>query len=29
VTEGLSPSAEQLADTDVPLKELAAALMAN
>jgi 3-phenylpropionate/trans-cinnamate dioxygenase ferredoxin reductase subunit len=29
VTDGLSPSAEQLADTDVPLKELAAALMAN
>jgi len=29
VTEGLSPSVEQLADTDVPLKELAAALMAN
>jgi len=29
VTEGLSPTAEQLADTNVPLKELAAALMAN
>jgi 3-phenylpropionate/trans-cinnamate dioxygenase ferredoxin reductase subunit len=29
VTEDLSPSVEQLADTDVPLKELAAALMAN
>lgn len=29
VTEGLSPTVEQLADTDVPLKELAAALMAN
>lgn len=29
VTEGLSPTFEQLADTNVPLKELAAALMAN
>lgn len=29
VTEGLSPTLEQLADTDVPLKELGAALMAN
>jgi 3-phenylpropionate/trans-cinnamate dioxygenase ferredoxin reductase subunit len=29
VTDGLSPTAEQLADTNVPLKELAAALMAN
>jgi 3-phenylpropionate/trans-cinnamate dioxygenase ferredoxin reductase subunit len=29
VTEGLSPRVEQLADTNVPLKELAAALMAN
>lgn len=29
VTEGLSPAVEQLADTNVPLKELAAALMAN
>lgn len=29
VTEGLSPTAEQLADTDVTLKELAANLMAN
>jgi 3-phenylpropionate/trans-cinnamate dioxygenase ferredoxin reductase component len=29
VTEGLSPTVEQLADTNVPLKELAAALMAN
>ena len=29
VTEGLSPTVEQLADTGVPLKELAAALMAN
>ena len=29
VTDGLSPPAEQLADTNVPLKELAAALMAN
>lgn len=29
VTEGLSPTAAQLADTNVPLKELAAALMAN
>lgn len=29
VTEGLSPTAEQLADTNVPLKELAATLMAN
>lgn len=29
VAEGLSPTAEQLADTDVTLKELAANLMAN
>lgn len=29
VTEGLSPTVEQLADINVPLKELAAALMAN
>ncbi|WP_397581669.1 NAD(P)/FAD-dependent oxidoreductase [Sphingorhabdus sp.] len=29
VTDGLSPTAEQLTDTNVPLKELAAALMAN
>jgi 3-phenylpropionate/trans-cinnamate dioxygenase ferredoxin reductase subunit len=29
VIDGLSPTAEQLADTTVPLKELAAALMAN
>jgi len=29
VIDGLSPTAEQLADTNVPLKELAAALMAN
>ena len=29
VTEGLSPTVEQLADTGAPLKELAAALMAN
>jgi 3-phenylpropionate/trans-cinnamate dioxygenase ferredoxin reductase subunit len=29
VTEGLSPTFEQLADTNVPLKELAAALMDN
>ena len=29
VTEGLSPTVQQLADTDVPLKELAAALLAN
>lgn len=29
VTDGLSPTAEQLADTDVTLKELAAALTAN
>lgn len=29
VTEGLSPMVQQLANTDVPLKELAAALMAN
>lgn len=29
VTEGLSPTFEQIADTNVPLKELAAALMAN
>lgn len=29
VTEGLSPTAEQLSDINVPLKELAAALMAN
>jgi 3-phenylpropionate/trans-cinnamate dioxygenase ferredoxin reductase subunit len=29
VTEGLSPTFEQLTDTNVPLKELAAALMAN
>ncbi len=29
VTDGLSPTTDQLADTNVPLKELAAALMAN
>jgi len=29
VTDGLSPTAEQLADTNVPLKELAAALMVH
>ena len=29
VTDGLSPTAEQLADTNVPLKELAAALIAS
>jgi 3-phenylpropionate/trans-cinnamate dioxygenase ferredoxin reductase subunit len=29
VTEGLSPTAEQLVDANVPLKELAAVLMAN
>jgi 3-phenylpropionate/trans-cinnamate dioxygenase ferredoxin reductase subunit len=29
VTDGLSPTVEQLADTNVPLKELAAALTAN
>ena len=29
VTEGLSPTVEQLADINVPLKELAVALMAN
>jgi len=29
VTDGLSPTAEQLTDTNVPLKELAAALMVH